>query len=62
MRPQVKIRKFKMLTRYPHQRSEGTRGKRGWAKSSARNLTVRYNELSDLRYEHTKENECSDGL
>lgn len=30
----TKIRKFRMQTRWPHQRSEGTRGNRGWLTSS----------------------------
>lgn len=34
MQPSVKIRKFKMQTKYPHQRSEGTRGNRGFADRS----------------------------
>ena len=29
MRPISGIKKFKLVTKYPHQRSEGLRGKRG---------------------------------
>lgn len=31
-----RLRKFRMSTRWPHQRSEGTRGNRGWKKAERR--------------------------